>query len=180
MLFLRSDDPFNLLEFCSTIPTTASQPGRIQPVLRAIRIPFHVNVRGFGTVRRVKEEPIRALPMNRRHIMSLPRSWAVLNHAGSCPPNGQTSAAAAHCHACRRLQVVLDRAGSEGQDEQCRVWLTLERDDTKPLTFNQGNDLVRARVADVEPDHFGGAPFTKLRSRKFVSLDTIVNSLTFE
>ena len=81
-LFLRPDEPFDLLEFCCTIPTAASQPNGIEPELRAIRISFHVNVWGFSPVRRIKEEPIRAFSVNGRHMMSLPLSWAALNRAG--------------------------------------------------------------------------------------------------
>lgn len=51
VLFLRPDEPFDLLEFCCTIPTAASQPNGIEPELRAIRISFHMNVWGFGSVR---------------------------------------------------------------------------------------------------------------------------------
>lgn len=61
----------------------------------------------------------------------------------------------------------LDRAGSEGQDEQRRVWLVFKLDDPKPLALNQGDDFVRAGVADVEPDYFrrtsmNETPFAKV------------------
>jgi len=78
------------------------------------------------------------------------------------------------------LAVALDCAGSERQDEQRRIWLAFELEDAVPLALNQRDDVARARIANVKPNHLRRSTLTKLRSRKSVSLETIVKSLTFE
>ena len=66
----------NLLKFCRTKPAAARQPDRVEPELRSVRIPFHVDMGRLVPIRGIEEEPICTLTMNGRHMASLTPSTA--------------------------------------------------------------------------------------------------------
>ena len=64
-------EPFDLTKLSRPKPATPREPNGLQPELRPVRIPLDVDVNRFLPIRRVEEEPIRALTMNGRHEPSV-------------------------------------------------------------------------------------------------------------
>ena len=66
-------EPFKIPQFRRSKTAALGEPDRVQPKLRPVRIPLHVNVDRLVPIRRVKEEPVRAFAMNGRHRPSVAR-----------------------------------------------------------------------------------------------------------
>jgi hypothetical protein len=60
-----------LIDFLARESTTPLNAQRIEPELRLALVPFNVDMRWFGAIARIKEEPERSDAQNSRHLHML-------------------------------------------------------------------------------------------------------------